>query len=74
MSWGAQNRSKDAKTPSVARALSDKPKPALCGIQPYLVTSNTALIPARDCLSMPLNMKLFPLLTPMWRLWKVPDL
>jgi hypothetical protein len=36
MSWGAQNRSKDAKTPSVARALSRKPKLALCGIQPFL--------------------------------------
>ena len=35
MSWGAQNRSKDEKTPSTARALSRKPKLALCGIQPY---------------------------------------
>jgi hypothetical protein len=35
MSWGAQNRSKDAKTPSVAGGRSRKPKPALCGIQPY---------------------------------------
>jgi hypothetical protein len=36
MSWGAQNRSKDAKTPSVGRAMSRKPKLELCGIQPYL--------------------------------------
>jgi hypothetical protein len=35
MSWRAQNRSKDAKTPSVARAMSRNPKLALCGIQPY---------------------------------------
>jgi hypothetical protein len=35
MSWGAQNRSKDAKTPNVARALSEKPQLELCGIQPY---------------------------------------
>jgi hypothetical protein len=35
MSWRAQSRSKDAKTPSVAGVRSRKPKPALCGIQPY---------------------------------------
>jgi hypothetical protein len=35
MSWGAQNRSKDAKTPCVAGVRSRNPKPALCGIQPY---------------------------------------
>jgi hypothetical protein len=35
MSWGAQNRSKDAKTPSVAGVRSRKPKLELCGIQPY---------------------------------------
>jgi hypothetical protein len=35
MSWGAQNRSKDAKTPSAAPAMSRKPELALCGIQPY---------------------------------------
>ena len=35
MSWRAQSRSKDAKTPSVAGGRSRKPKPALCGIQPY---------------------------------------
>jgi hypothetical protein len=36
MSWGAQNRSKDAKTPSAGRVMSRNPKLALCGIQPYL--------------------------------------
>jgi hypothetical protein len=41
MSWGAQNRSKDAKTPSASRGRSRKPKPALCGIQPYLQRQNT---------------------------------
>ena len=58
MRWGAQNRSKDAKTLTFAPAMSRKSKPALWLIQPYLVTSNTTLIPARDCLSMPLNMEL----------------
>jgi hypothetical protein len=33
MSWGAQNRSKDAKTPSASRGMSEKPKLELCGIQ-----------------------------------------
>ena len=35
MSWGAQSRSKDAKTPTFALAMSENPKLALCGIQPY---------------------------------------
>jgi hypothetical protein len=35
MSWGAQNRSKDAKTPSVGRGMSEKPEPGLWPIQPY---------------------------------------
>jgi hypothetical protein len=35
MSWGAQNRSKDANTPSAAGGRSRKPKLELCGIQPY---------------------------------------
>ena len=43
MSWGAQNRSKDAKTPSAARALSDKPKLELCGIEPYAERSRRRL-------------------------------
>jgi hypothetical protein len=38
MSWRAQNRSKDTKTPSARPAMSRKPKPALCGIQPYVVS------------------------------------
>jgi hypothetical protein len=33
MSWGAQSRSKDAKTPSASTTMSRNPKPALCGIQ-----------------------------------------
>jgi hypothetical protein len=36
MSWGAQNRSKDAKTPSVARVLSENPELDLWPIQPYM--------------------------------------
>jgi hypothetical protein len=35
MSWGAQNRSKDAKTPSASRGMSGKKKLELCGIQPH---------------------------------------
>jgi hypothetical protein len=35
MSWGAQNRSKDAKTPSASRGMSENPNLELCGIQPY---------------------------------------
>jgi hypothetical protein len=36
MSWGAQNRSKDAKTPSAGRGMSENPKPDCCPIQPYV--------------------------------------
>jgi hypothetical protein len=36
MSWGAQNRSKDAKTPGVAGVRSDKPEPVSCPVQPYV--------------------------------------
>jgi hypothetical protein len=35
MSWGAQNRSEDAKTPSGSRGRSQKPEPDCCPIQPY---------------------------------------
>jgi hypothetical protein len=35
MSWGAQNRSKDAKTPSVAGGRSQKPEPDCRPVQPY---------------------------------------
>jgi hypothetical protein len=46
MSWGAQNRSKDEKTPTFALAMSRKSKPALCGIQPYLwLTGSAAGVP-----------------------------
>jgi hypothetical protein len=41
VSWGAQNRSKDAKTPSAGPAMSEKPKLALCGIQPYVPYANS---------------------------------
>jgi hypothetical protein len=44
MRWGAQNRSKDAKTPSGSRGRSDKPEPGLWPVQQYappeLQTSN----------------------------------
>jgi hypothetical protein len=36
MSWRAQNRSKDAKTPSVALAMSKNPEPDCCPVQPYI--------------------------------------
>jgi hypothetical protein len=35
MSWGAQNRSKDAKTRSAGRGMSKKSEPGLWPIQPY---------------------------------------
>jgi hypothetical protein len=35
MSWGAQNRSKDAKTPSGSRGRSEKPELDLWPVQPY---------------------------------------
>jgi hypothetical protein len=35
MSWGAQNRSKDAKTPTAGRGMSDKPELDRCPVQPY---------------------------------------
>jgi hypothetical protein len=41
MSWGAQNRSKDAKTPSVAGGRSDKPELDRCPIQPYTASGLT---------------------------------
>jgi hypothetical protein len=37
MSWGAQNRSKDAKTPSTPRGRSENPEPGLWPDQPYRV-------------------------------------
>jgi hypothetical protein len=36
VSWGAQNRSKDAKIPSAGREMSDKPELDCCPVQPYL--------------------------------------
>jgi hypothetical protein len=39
MSWGAQNRSEDAKTPSTPRGRSKKPEPGCCPIQPYSKTA-----------------------------------
>jgi hypothetical protein len=36
MSWGAQNRSKDAKTPSAGLAMSKKTEPGLWPVQPYM--------------------------------------
>jgi hypothetical protein len=36
MSWRAQNRSKDAKTPSGSRGRSEKPEPGLWPVQQYL--------------------------------------
>jgi hypothetical protein len=47
MSWGAQNRSEDAKNPSVAGVRLIKPEPDCCPIQPY-----------RNILSFALNLAL----------------
>jgi hypothetical protein len=39
MSWGAQNRSKDAKTPSTPRGRSENPEPDCCPVQPQDIFS-----------------------------------
>jgi hypothetical protein len=39
MSWRAQNRSKDAKNPSVAGVWSQKPEPDCCPVQPYICSA-----------------------------------
>jgi hypothetical protein len=36
MSWGAQNRSKDAKKTSTPRGRSENPEPGLWPVQPYM--------------------------------------
>jgi hypothetical protein len=43
MSWGAQNRSEDAKTPSAAGVWSENPELDLWPIQPYLGSSQNVL-------------------------------
>jgi hypothetical protein len=51
MSWGAQSRFKDAKTPSVGLAMSENPEPDCCPVQPYMrvgavaVCCSAALLP-----------------------------
>jgi hypothetical protein len=52
MSWGAQNWSKDAKTPSVALAMSENPELDLCPVQPYCkapLTHERAPITSWEC-------------------------
>jgi hypothetical protein len=44
MSWRAQNRSKDANTPSVARALSENPEPGLWPVQSYAIYHHRARV------------------------------
>jgi hypothetical protein len=46
MSWRAQSRSKDAKTPSVGRAMSENPEPGLWPVQPYLLPAAYCLVHA----------------------------
>jgi hypothetical protein len=41
MSWGAQNRYKDAKTPNVGRGRSENPEPDLRPVQQYLAEVET---------------------------------
>jgi hypothetical protein len=43
MSWRAQNRSKDAKTPNAGLAMPKKLELASCQIQPYLYICHTAM-------------------------------
>jgi hypothetical protein len=49
MSWGAQNRSKDAKTPSSSRGRSDKPEPDRCPVQPYISAYISAITQSSSC-------------------------
>jgi hypothetical protein len=61
MSWGAQSRSKDAKTPSTPRGRSEKPEPDCRPVQPYAVLihcthtttlihcTHTTRVPYSDC-------------------------
>jgi hypothetical protein len=49
MSWGAQNRPEDAKTPSVGRGMSRNPKPELCGIQRYAAYNKVSLLSSASC-------------------------
>jgi hypothetical protein len=44
MSWRAQSRSKDATTPSVGRAISEKPELDLRPVQPYAVGGREMLL------------------------------
>jgi hypothetical protein len=44
MSWGAQNRSEDAKTPSVAGGRSEKPELDLWPVQPYFLFVSILLL------------------------------
>jgi hypothetical protein len=54
MSWRAQSRSEDAKTPSVAEVWSDKPEPDRCPVQPYtlvvLISCAVIILVALRCL------------------------
>jgi hypothetical protein len=46
MSWGAQSRSKDAKTPSVGPAMSENPELDLRPVQPYPYDENDTEAPS----------------------------
>ena len=50
MSWRAQNRSKDAKTPSVGLAMSQKPELDLWPVQPYCILAIYWLLAIAYCL------------------------
>ena len=45
MSWGAQNRSKDAKTPSASRGMSKNPELGCCPVQSPAISNPGAMIP-----------------------------
>jgi hypothetical protein len=47
MSWGAQSRSEDAKTPSASRGRSQKPELGCCPIQPHMKLSTSLNGPQR---------------------------
>jgi hypothetical protein len=50
MSWGAQNRPKDAKTPSAGRGMSEKPELDLWPVQQYgLIRARKGLLFKLSC-------------------------
>jgi hypothetical protein len=68
MSWGAQNRSKDAKTPSAGRGMSEKPELGLRPVQQYtrpISEHTTTLQISSDIKYRPHSSARFPVYAPL---------